>query len=157
MEVSLNHHILSNDAQTPMEIWKKITLEGNQSYNKGRIYSAESCYKTACYFAAEISPEDSSYEDMIASLVISYQNLAELYFSQKKIELALTQYQQVHKLLIKFYLQHSELEAMFPMLQQTMRKLGTELLAKTNQLNINTESSKHIIATLTGSLNFHIH
>jgi len=43
------------------------------------------------------------------------------------------------------------------MLQQTMRKLGTELLAKTNQLNINTESSKHIIATLTGSLNFHIH
>ena len=155
--IALHHHQKVTNSYNEEELidaWRKVIMQGNQAYNTGRIYSAERYYKIACHYTTEMSLEKINSSDVIASMVVSYQNLAELYFNQQKNDQALTQYQQVHKYLIQFYLQQP---ALLPMIQKAVRKLGTELLAIIKEHKIESSYSKQVIAMLTNSKKSQFH
>ncbi|HDY85897.1 hypothetical protein LCGC14_0467980 [marine sediment metagenome] len=131
-----------------MDAWKRMIIEGNQSFNTGRFYSAENYYKIACDFASNMQLDTSRFSDVIASLVVSYQNLAELYFKNKQSELALSQYQVLHEKLIGFITQQQSPEFVM-MIQKAIRKIGTELLFLTKKEGIDTLRSKQVLAKIT--------
>jgi len=132
-----------------MDAWKKMIREGNQSFNTGRFYSAENYYKIACSFACEMCTHSSKCSDVIASLVVSFQNLAELYFNKNQTDQALSQYQLLHEKLLEFGDHHQQNPEFLLMIQKAIRKVGTELLFITKKKGINTQQSKQVIKHIT--------
>lgn len=133
-----------------MEGWKRMIIEGNQSFNTNRFYSAENYYKIACDFASNMSPETAKCSDIIASLVVSYQNLAELYFKINQTDLALSQYQELHIRLVEFGLYYKSPEQLL-WIQKAIRKIGTELLNIISKKGIESQRSKQLLRRITAT------
>jgi len=140
-----------------MNEWKKMIIEGNQAFNSGLFYSAERYYKVACDFASEMNPIESSHSNLIASLVVSYQNLAELYFNQNQYDLALSQYQELHEKLLMFGAKYEDSPKLLAAIRQATCKIGTELLDITKRLGIQSLRSRQVIAAITKTPPLQLH
>ena len=62
-----------------MEVWKKFTKEGNALYQSFCWHAAESQYQCAKTRAENLLMSWADPEEAVAALVVSYQNLAEVY------------------------------------------------------------------------------
>ena len=130
--------------------------QGNESFNKGRFYSAENYYKSACDFACLMCPKATNSSNILASIVVSYQNLAELYFKKNQTSLALSQYQELHEKLVEFSQSQQNTESIL-MVQKAILKIGTELMYITKKKKINSPHSKQVIAGIIAGEKIKLH
>ena len=75
-----------------MEQWKAIMNSANRAYQEGRESEAEQLYKSACQRVIPLLNEWDDHEAAVAMLSVSNQNLADLYFHQKRYDEALEVY-----------------------------------------------------------------
>jgi hypothetical protein len=136
--------------------WKRMITRGNQSFNAGKLYSAENYYEIACNLACHMCPKGIKSSNDIASLLVSYQNLAELSFKKSQNSLALTQYQKLHEKLIESSQGQQSSESLL-MIQQAIRNMGTELLYIIKKKGINSLNSKQVIARIMATEKLTLH
>jgi len=124
-----------------------MMINGNQSFNTGRLYSAENYYEIACNLAFDICPKGIKSSNDLAPLLMSYQNLAELYFKKNQTNLALSQYQKLHEKLVEFS-QRQQNSGSLLMIQKAIRKIGTELLYIIKKKGISSLRSKQVMESI---------
>lgn len=136
--------------------WKRMISRGNQSFDTGKLHAAENYYEIACNLACDICPKGTKSSSDIASLLVSYQNLAELYFNTNQNNLGLSQYQKLHEKLVESCQGQQSSESLF-LIQKAIRKIGTELMYILKKKAINTLSSKQVIANITATEKLQLH
>jgi hypothetical protein len=87
-----------------MERWKKAILQGNTAFSEGRDDVAIRHYTTACQRARLLLPYWADTEAAIVALVISYQNIADVYFGKHNHSQAISSYQDLYQQLESYYL-----------------------------------------------------
>jgi len=119
-----------------MEQWKNAISEGNKAYDEGRNNEAQHHYQLACQRAEQLLPHWFDIEAVIAALVVSYQNLAELHFRQSHPTDALSTYRTLYEQLRSFSVANSHNDTQQVIIQRTMQHIGTELSAILKILNL---------------------
>ncbi|TVU70024.1 MULTISPECIES: hypothetical protein [Cobetia] len=79
-----------------MDQWKFETTAGNALFDKGQYHIAEHHYLSACLRADTLLEPWKDPEGAVVALVVSYQNLADLYRAQGHHQQALEALQTVH-------------------------------------------------------------
>lgn len=79
-----------------MEQWKFDTNTGNALFQQGQYHGAEHHYLSACLRADLLLEAWEDPEDIVVALVVSYQNLADLYRAQDHHHQALEALQTAH-------------------------------------------------------------
>ncbi|AFJ03610.1 hypothetical protein Q7C_2485 [Methylophaga frappieri] len=139
------------DADAISQRWKNTINDGNHAYQKQHYQPAKSYYLAACQLAMQMNVMIDYNDTSLSMLAISYQNLADLYFRQKDMDLALTTYQALHATLLETH-QHQEKTHQHDLLIQTViRRVCIELKHITQELGIDTPRSRQIIKAMTHS------
>ena len=79
-----------------MDEWKRETQAGNALFEQGDYAMAEQHYLSACHFADIFLMPCADPDGGVAALVVSYQNLAELYRAQGQHPQAMRSLQAAH-------------------------------------------------------------
>ncbi|MCO7233726.1 MULTISPECIES: tetratricopeptide repeat protein [unclassified Cobetia] len=79
-----------------MDEWKRETRAGNALFEQGDYTKAEQHYLSACHFADIFLMPSADPDGGVAALVVSYQNLAELYRAQGRHPQAMRALQAAH-------------------------------------------------------------
>ncbi|WP_158773661.1 hypothetical protein [Cobetia sp. L2A1] len=79
-----------------MDEWKLETTTANALFEQGHYLSAEHHYLSACYRADALVAPSNNPEEGVVALVVSYQNLADLYRAQGQHQEALNALQAAH-------------------------------------------------------------
>ena len=104
--------------------WKEITKAGNNAFRQGRDNTAKQLYLFACHRAVKLLPHWFDGDAATAALVISYQNLADLYLRQSNHSEMLVVYRDLLK-----QLQDFDNSNRFN-IDNTYRRIGTEITAQ---------------------------
>ena len=137
----LEHELMEHEL---VHTWKRMMIHGNQSFNTGRLYSAENYYEIACNLAYHMCLKGITSSNDLAPLLMSYQNLAELYFKKNQTNLALSQYQKLHEKLVEFS-QRQQNSGSLLMVQNAIRKIGKELFDTIKKKEISSLRSKQLM------------
>lgn len=131
-----------------MENWKVTITAGNQAFRDGADAKAEAHYQRACQIAQSLLIDTDQFETKLAALAISYQNLADLYQRQHRLDLALEQFQQLTEHLLAYQAQHVEDREKQTQLNCVFRSVGLDLSVVINEQNLQCTKSKRLIKSL---------
>ena len=109
--------------------WKEITKAGNKAFEEGRDNTAKQLYLVACHRAVKMYPHWLDGDSATAVLVISYQNLGDLYLRQSNHNGMLMVYRDLLNMLHNFDYNHRFNT------DSTCQRIGTELIAKFKDVN----------------------
>lgn len=84
-----------------MERWKSYTQAGNAAFEAGELEAAEGHYQQARERAEKLLDLWLVPAEAVAALVVSYHNLADLYFRQGRDQAAVSSLQTVHQMLMR--------------------------------------------------------
>ncbi len=119
-----------------MHKWKNKITKGNSAYSEGCDSEALHYYQAACQRAEQLLPHWFDVEAITAALVVSYQNLAELYLRQSLYIDALITYRSLHLHLRNFSLANSGDDSTQSIIHRAYRRIGTELAAMLKVLDL---------------------
>lgn len=119
-----------------MEQWKDAILKGNIAFTKGRDDTAIRLYTAACQRALLLLPDWADTEAAIAALVISYQNIADVYFRKHDYPQAVNTYQDLYQQLKSYYLTNAGTPNIISAFDCASRRAGTELAATVKRLGV---------------------
>jgi hypothetical protein len=122
--------------------WKEITKAGNKAFRQGRDNTAKQLYLFACHRAVKLFPHWFDGDAATAALVISYQNLADLYLRQSNHSDMLVVYKELLK-----QLQDFDNSDRFN-IDSTYRRIGTEITAKLKDVNFKSTESVELFNVL---------
>jgi tetratricopeptide (TPR) repeat protein len=128
-----------------MEQWENTVSKGNHAFREGRDDDAISLYTTAYQRALILLPHWSDTEAAIAALVISYQNIADVYFRKHDYSQAINAYQDLYQQLKSYYLTHADTPTIMTIFDCACRRAGTELAAAVKRLGILNASEKELV------------
>jgi tetratricopeptide (TPR) repeat protein len=117
-----------------MEQWKNAVLKGNMAFNEGLDDVAIRLYTTACQRARLLLPHWADTEAAIVALVISYQNIADVYFRKHDHSQAINTYQDLYHQLKSYYLINAGTSNIISAFYCASRRAGTELAATVKRL-----------------------
>ena len=119
-----------------MDKWKAAISAGNLAFDQYRDADAEAQYRTACIRSEQLLTDWNDVEEVTAALVISYQNLADLYFRGSRVRNALEAYKRLNQQLLKLHDHHANRPDRQAYAERARKKIGTELmyLLRTKQL-----------------------
>jgi tetratricopeptide (TPR) repeat protein len=128
-----------------MEQWKQSVSRGNNAFSEGRDDDAIRLYAKACQRALQLLPHWVNTEAAIAALVISYQNIADVYFRRSDFSQAIKTYQDLYRQLKSYYLTHADTPNTMTIFDCACRRAGTELAAAVKRLGILNASEKELV------------
>jgi tetratricopeptide (TPR) repeat protein len=117
-----------------MEQWQQTVSRGNSAFSEGRDDDAIRLYSTACQRALKLLPHWVDTEAAIAALVISYQNIADVYFRRSDFPQAIKTYQDLYRQLKSYYLTYADTPNTIIVFDCACRRAGTELAATVKRL-----------------------
>ncbi|ROS05380.1 hypothetical protein EDC56_0910 [Sinobacterium caligoides] len=140
-----------------MELWKSTVLEGNKAFAEGRDADAMYHYKAACQRSERLLPDWFDTEAATVAFIVSYQNLAELYFRQEKNQQGLDAYRYLAQQLKKIAAIKNINSTRQAITNCACRRVATELAYTVKKLNIESpeasalvyEMSKHNFTTVS--------
>ncbi len=119
-----------------MERWKSHTQAGNAAFERGDLETAERYYQQACERAEKLLDHWLEPGDAVAALVVSYHNLADLYFRQGHDQAALSSLQTVHQMLMRRLRRENVEPARRNALMQGISRTYPELLRGRRRLGL---------------------
>ncbi|OUR87285.1 hypothetical protein A9Q81_26670 [Gammaproteobacteria bacterium 42_54_T18] len=119
-----------------MHKWKNKITKGNNAFSEGCDSEALYYYQAACQRAEQLLPHWFDVEAVTAALVVSYQNLAELYFRQSLYIDALSTYRSLHLHLRNFSSINPGSDSTQSIIHRAYRRIDTELAATLKTLNL---------------------
>jgi tetratricopeptide (TPR) repeat protein len=128
-----------------MEQWQQTVLRGNNAFNEGRDDDAIRLYVTACQRAIKLLPHWVDTEAAIAALVISYQNIADVYFRRSDFPQAIKTYQDLYRQLKSYYLTYADTQNTMIAFDCACRRAGTELAAAVKRLSVLSANDKKLV------------
>ena len=117
-----------------MDQWKHAIVKGNSAFVDHRFDTAERHYKAACDRARTLLPQWFDVEDITVAVVISFQNLADLYFQQGRFSDALDTYRQLGCLIQDYQTLNAGCHHVQFVTECARRRLSTEFLATVKTL-----------------------
>ena len=140
--------INSTHGSLAMDTWKQSSIAGNLAFSQKRYHEAEQHYKLASQRAQQLLWLWFDAEEIITALVISFQNMAELYFMQSRHHDGLNQYQQLSDLLLR-YQRKCDSEETEQTLALACQRAGTELLFTLQELKLESEYAIKVVQQFT--------
>jgi len=110
-----------------MEQWKEIMISANHAYQEGRDSEAEQLYKSACQRVTTMLADWEDREAAVAMLSVSNQNLADLYFRQRRYDDALVVYGGLLRRLTELSLKENGNAELALFADRALKKAGAEL------------------------------
>ncbi|WP_116368152.1 hypothetical protein [Parahaliea mediterranea] len=130
------------------EQWKQTIVSGNKAYAQQDHLNAERHYLQACEQAEQLLLAWRDVECATAAVAVSYQNLADLYFTQSRINAGITAYRRLQDLLLDFrHGRGRSLEARRAA-ECAIRRLGAEILYKLKRLGQLSSASRQRLEAL---------
>lgn len=131
-----------------MDTWKQSTIAGNLAFNQQCYQEAEQHYQHACHRSQKLLYLWFDAQEITAALVISFQNMAELYFKQSRYHEGLNQYQQLSDLLRR-YQRRCTSKKVEQTVSSACRRAGTELHLTIQELHLESDYAKQVVQQFT--------
>ncbi|MED5524849.1 hypothetical protein [Gallaecimonas pentaromativorans] len=132
-----------------MDEWKVAICAANHAFSQGEWGLAEHRYLDACHCVqARLAANDSQAEEVIAALVVSFANLAELYFQQGRMESGLGRYLELKAQLDSCRSHHRQCNRTQMMLNCAERQMGTQLLHALKTQGVAPTTSQQLLHTV---------
>ena len=111
-----------------MDKWKSAITAGNQAFDQNNDSLAEEHYDLACSLSEQMVFDNLETQESTLALVVSYQNLADLYFRQQRYAEALYAYRKLNRCLLGLYNNRLVTHKIQAIIDHARRKIGTELM-----------------------------
>jgi len=138
-----------------MDKWKNKITKGNSAFSDGCDSEALHYYQAACQRAEQLLPHWFDVEAVTAALVVSYQNLAELYFRQSLYIDALSAYRSLYLHLLNFSSASSASDLTQSIIHCAYRRIGTELAATFKTLNLQDPNATELMGEIKKAFENH--
>jgi hypothetical protein len=119
-----------------MDKFKSAIIDGNSAFSKRHYALAEEHYKTACDRCDQLLLNWFEAKDVVAALVVSYQNLADLYFRQYRFDEALVVYCKLNQKLLHFHAHYAGDVDKQNIALSAWNRIGTEFMYLLDKMNI---------------------
>lgn len=83
-----------------MQRWQQQIQAGNECFNSHQLFAAIAHYQSAKQLAWELFAVWDESAEAVATVIISYHNLADLYLRRQQPDMAATELQRVHECLM---------------------------------------------------------
>ncbi|WP_115717546.1 hypothetical protein [Gallaecimonas mangrovi] len=132
-----------------MDEWKQVISAANQAFGVRDFSLAERRYTQACRFLEQhLATANADKGDLIAAMVVSYANLAELYFKQQRFDVGFSQYIQLHQQLQQCECQFADCLQTQLMVSSARRQMGTQLMHALKENGVNFQEAWKVLRTL---------
>jgi tetratricopeptide (TPR) repeat protein len=128
-----------------MEQWQQMVSRGNNAFSEGRDDDAIRLYAKACQRALKLLPHWVDTEVAIAALVISYQNIADVYFRRCDCPQAIKTYQDLYRQLKSYSLTYADTPNTMIVFDCACRRAGIELAAAVKRLGALGANDKELV------------
>ena len=135
-----------------MSQWERAILEGNQAFGQDRLEDAEGLYISACGLAKDQLDTLQDPEAAIMALVVSYQNLADLYFRCGDFGIGLSLIKDLHIELVRYLAQHSDCAFRAGVVSCARRRICRDLMLTVKQLELPLPKTGWLSETNWGNL-----
>lgn len=119
-----------------MEKWKQEIVAGNQAFREGHLDEAKTRYQTACDRAVSLLPHWSDAETAVTATVVSFQNLADLYFQQSAYQDAFATYKLLNRYLSSYQTSNACCPHKISIIDCAGRQIGSDLMHTIKRLEI---------------------
>lgn len=128
-----------------LEAWKSAIRAGNVAFSENRYTEAKAHYRAACRRADQLLLVWFDADEIVAALVVAYQNLANVYFQQTRIPEALAVYRALHHRLLRFRQHYAAKAEPRYLAECACRRIGTELLSTFKTMHLQSEAARRFV------------